>query len=547
MDSTESNSVSDHRPTAEFHPSPWGDFFLTHVFHSDEVVRDWNEKIEELKPQVLTMLLSPKEGLWEKLNLVDVIGRLGIGYHFEGEIERLLQQVYVDQDGHDLSTISLRFRLLRQYGYNTFKRFKTEDGESFKEELVNDIEGLLSLYEAAYMRIQGETILDEAIHFTKLHLATTKFDDSSSSSQLAKRISHALERPLRKGVAKLEQLFFITIYEQMHGHDETLLTLAKLSFNVVQNMYQKELKVLTKLWIELDLIRRGGYARDKLIEVYFWAIGSMWEPKFSLARCTFTRATILYSVYDDTYNAYGKINELELLTDAIKRWDTDMKGVNYKMKMLFEATVIACDELDLITSNDGRPYCLEYRKLSIYNLVRWYLEEARWLAKSYVPTLDEYRQVSSFSTAYQAMVWATLCGLGELGTKQVFDWLLTKSKILAASSDQCRLMDDIQSHQFEQKRGHAASSVECYMTQYKVSREEAVNALNDTVEEDWKIVNEELLNPKNRNIPKDVLSLFLGYEQIMDVLYKYSDGYTHSNTTTKDTLTDLFVTALPVD
>ncbi|CAN1266155.1 Probable terpene synthase 3, partial [Linum perenne] len=513
------------------------------------VVRDWNEKIEELKPQVLRMLLAPNERLWEKLNLVDVIGRLGIGYHFEGEIERLLRQVYVDQDhGHDLSTISLRFRLLRQY--DTFKRFKTEDGESFKEELVNDIEGLLSLYEAAYMRIQGETILDEAIHFTKLHLAETKFEDSlssSSSSQLAKRISHALERPLRKGVAKLEQLFFISVYEQMHGHDETLLTLAKLSFNVVQNMYQKELKVLTKWWIELDLIRRGGYARDKLVEVYFWAVGSMWEPKFSLARCTFTKATILYSVYDDTYDAYGKINELELFTDAIERWDTDMKGVNYKMKMLFEATVIACDEFDSITSKDGRPYCSKYGKLSIYNIVRWYLEEARWLAKSYVPTLDEYRQVSSFSTTYQAMVWATLCGLGELGTKQVFDWLLTKPKILAASSDQCRLMDDIQSHQFEQKRGHVASSVECYMTQYRVSREEAVNALNDMVEEDWKIVNEELLNPQNRNIPKEVLSLFLGFEQIMDLLYKYSDGYTHSNTTTKDMLTILLVTALPID
>ncbi|CAN1179960.1 Probable terpene synthase 3 [Linum perenne] len=370
MDSTESNTVSDHRPTAEFHPSPWGDFFLTHVFQSDEVVRDWNEKIEELKPQVLRMLLSPKGGLWEKLNLVDVIGRLGIGYHFEGETEQLLQQVYVDQDhGHDLSTISLRFRLLRQYGYNvssdTFKRFKTEDGESFKEELVNDIEGLLSLYEAAYLRIQGETILDEAIHFTKLHLAATKFDDSSSSSsQVAKRISHALERPLRKGVAKLEHLFFITVYEQMHDYDETLLTLAKLSFNVVQNMYQKELKVLTKWWIELDLIRRGGYARDKLIEVYFWAIGSIWEPKFSLARCTFTRAIILYSVYDDTYDAYGKINELEMFTDAIKRWDTDMKGVNHKIKMLFDATVTAFDELDSINSKDGRSYCLEYGKLS---------------------------------------------------------------------------------------------------------------------------------------------------------------------------------------
>ncbi|CAN1179955.1 Sesquiterpene synthase [Linum perenne] len=176
------------------------------------------------------------------------------------------------------------------------------------------------------------------------------------------------------------------------------------------------------------------------------------------------------------------------------------------------------------------------------------MEEARWLAKSYVPTLDEYRQVSSFSTTYQSMVWATICGLSELGTKQlVFDWLFTNPKILAASSDQCRLMDDIQSHQFEQKRGHVASSVECYMTQYGVSREEAVDALNEIVEEDWKIVNEELMNPANQNIPKEVLSLFLRYEQMMDVLYKYSDGYTHSDTTTKDMLTALLVTALSID
>ncbi|CAN1266197.1 Probable sesquiterpene synthase [Linum perenne] len=108
-------------------------------------------------------------------------------------------------------------------------------------------------------------------------------------------------------------------------------------------------------------------------------------------------------------------------------------------------------------------------------------------------------------------------------------------------------MDDIQSHKFEQKRGHVASSVECYIRQYGVSREEAVDALNEMVEEDWKIVNEDLLSPLNRKVPKEVLSLFLRYEQGMDVLYKYSDGYTHSNTTTKDLLTALLVTALPMN
>ncbi|CAN1266196.1 Sesquiterpene synthase [Linum perenne] len=145
------------------------------------------------------------------------------------------------------------------------------------------------------------------------------------------------------------------------------------------------------------------------------------------------------------------------------------------------------------------------------------------------------------------MVFGILCGLGGLAPREVFDWLFTNPKILVASSDQCCLMDDIQSHKFEQKRGHVASSVECYIRQYGVSREEAVDALNEMVEEDWKIVNEDLLSPLNRKVPKEVLSLFLRYEQGMDVLYKYSDGYTHSNTTTKDLLTALLVTALPMN
>ncbi|CAN0903584.1 Probable terpene synthase 3 [Linum grandiflorum] len=475
-----------------------------------------------------------------------------MGYHFEEEIQQLLQQVYQDEDvdDFDLQTVSLRFRLLRQYGIDVlsdiFKRFKTEDG-GFKEELVKDVEGMLSLYEAGYMRKQGESMLDEAIHFTKSHLNAALMAAVDLDSSLAERISHALERPLRKGVPKVEQLFFISVYEQMEGHDETLLTLTKLSFNVLQNMYQKELKVLTKRWIEIDVIRRVKYARDKLIEIYFWAIGSMWEPKFALARYTYTISNVLDSIVDDTYDAYGRIQELELFTSAIQRWDTSMNGVNFKMKILFEAKLTIFDEFDSIISKDGRSYYFEYAKLSLQNLVKLYLEEARWFAKSYVPTLEEYQKVSSLSTTFHSMLFATLCGLGELATKEVFDWVFTNPKILVASSDHCRLMDDIVSHKFEQERGHIASSVECYMTHYEVSREKAVDALNKMVEEDRKIVNEELLNPQNQNIPKEVLLLFLRYEQMMDILYKYSDGYTHSDTSTKDMLTALLVTPLPTN
>ena len=57
------------------------------------------------------------------LNFIDVVQRLGVAYHFEGEIEEALQQIYgsfhdgSDMDG-DLYNIALRFRPLRQQGYN---------------------------------------------------------------------------------------------------------------------------------------------------------------------------------------------------------------------------------------------------------------------------------------------------------------------------------------------------------------------------------------------------------------------------------------------
>ncbi|CAL1414633.1 unnamed protein product [Linum trigynum] len=65
----------------------------------------------------------------EKLHLIDVVERLGIGYHFEAEIEEQLRQVYCDgtsrckkdiiSDEKDhLFTTALQFRLLRQHGYN---------------------------------------------------------------------------------------------------------------------------------------------------------------------------------------------------------------------------------------------------------------------------------------------------------------------------------------------------------------------------------------------------------------------------------------------
>lgn len=82
----------------------------------------WTEGAKVLKEEVRRMLVTSVTGYKpsEKLYLVDAIQRLGISYHFEREIEEALKQICQDFEDEDvnLGIVALRFRLLRQQGYN---------------------------------------------------------------------------------------------------------------------------------------------------------------------------------------------------------------------------------------------------------------------------------------------------------------------------------------------------------------------------------------------------------------------------------------------
>lgn len=124
-----------------------------------------------------------------------------------------------------------------------FKKFKDEDGK-FSESHVDDVVGLLSLYEASQLRTHGDEILDEAVTFTTTHLelATQRL-----FPPLSKQVSHALYQPLWKGIPRLEARHYLSIYEEDDSHNETLLNFAKLDFNQLQQVYQKELTGITRL------------------------------------------------------------------------------------------------------------------------------------------------------------------------------------------------------------------------------------------------------------------------------------------------------------
>lgn len=56
-----------------------------------------------------------------------------------------------------------------------------------------------------------------------------------------------------------------------------------------------------------------------MVEAYFWPLAMSYVPKDSIARKIVAKLISVISLVDDTYDAYGTVEELELFTQAIQR------------------------------------------------------------------------------------------------------------------------------------------------------------------------------------------------------------------------------------
>ncbi|RZB75740.1 (-)-germacrene D synthase [Glycine soja] len=503
-----------------------------------------------IKEEVRTMLIAPIDNnFYFKLEFIDSVQRLGVSSHFEHEIDGALHQIYnistkdnnIITHDDDLPHVALLFRLLRQQGYhissNVFYKFKDQT-TNFSEKAANDIQGMLSLYEAAELRMHGEDILEEAHNFALVQL--TKSLTTQLSPSMIAQVKHSLRRSLRKGLPRLEATYYMSFYEEDPSHDENLLTFAKLDFNMLQELHQKEVNNVTRWWIKnLNVSTKLPFVRDRIVECYFWILGIYFEPQYSLARRITTKVIALCSVIDDMYDAYGTIDELELFTNAIERWDICcLDDLPEYMKVCYMEILNVYEEIEEEMRKQGKVYCIKYAKKEMKRLIKAHMAEARWLHCNHTPTIEEYMQVRIVSSGYSMVI--TICFVGMKDTtEEVLIWATSDPIIIGAASIISRLMDDIVGNEFEQERRHIASSIECYMKQHNTSRQDAINKLLEMVKSSWKDINEACLNPTE--VPMNFLLRVVNLVRMMDVLYKDEDNYTNAGGLMKDYIKTLLV------
>nr|GMD74169.1 (E,E)-germacrene B synthase-like isoform X2 [Ipomoea batatas] len=422
------------RRSANYHSTMWGDYFLPYSSQgkkADDPQEEWQEH-GQLKEKVKNMLVGAPYICSQKLDLINNIQRLGVGYQFENEIEATLQHIFkvyyqlkVEKDEEDdLYAVSLRFRLLRQHGYhvscNMFEKFLDGDGK-FKESLTNNVQAILSLYEASHLRLHGETILDDALKFTTHYL---DFVLPNLTHPLRSQVSEALKQPIWKRLTRIEARRYISVYEGDETHDIILLKFAKLDFNLLQKEHQKELGNLTR-----------------------------WDPSV--------------------------VNELP----------------EY-MRLCYVSLLDVYAEMEKELAVKGGSYRINYAKNEMKKLLRGYYQEAKWFHDGYSPKFEEYMKVALVTGAYMMLSTNSLVGMyQDFVTEEAFNWVTREPLMVRASSVICRLIDDMAGHEFEQQRGHLDSAVECYIKQYGKSKEETFNEFRGRVNNAWKDINQECLKP----------------------------------------------------
>nr|AZI95582.1 germacrene A synthase [Cichorium intybus] len=533
------------RPLANFPPSVWGDRFLSFTLDNSGL-EGYARAMEEPKEDLRRLITDATMESNKKLSLIYSVHRLGLTYLFLQEIEAQLDKLFKEfnlQDYVDLDlyTLSINFQVFRHLGYkipcDVFNKIKDSNSGTFKEDISTDVKGMLGLYESAQLRVRGESILDEASAFTEAKLKSLV---NTLEGNLAKQVMQSLRRPFHQGMPMVEARLYFSNYDEDCSTHESLLKLAKLHFNYLELQQKEELRIVSKWWKDMRFQETTPYIRDRVPEIYLWILGLYFEPRYSLARIIATKITLFLVVLDDTYDAYATIEEIRLLTDAINRWDMSaIEQIPEYIRPFYKILLDEYAELEKQLAIEGRANSVIASKEAFQDIARGYLEEAEWTNSGYVASFPEYMKNGLITSAYNVISKSALVGMGEIVSENALAWYESHPKTLQASELISRLQDDVMTYQFERERGQSATGVDAYIKTYGVSEKEAIDELKIMIENAWKDINEGCLKP--REVSMDLLAPILNLARMIDVVYRYDDGFTFPGKTMKEYITLLFV------
>ncbi|KAE9456160.1 hypothetical protein C3L33_11938, partial [Rhododendron williamsianum] len=185
------------------------------------------------------------------------------------------------------------------------------------------------------------------------------------------------------------------------------------------------------------------------MECYFWNVGMIFEPKFSDCRKSLTKLAALVTTIDDVYDVYGSLDELELFTAAVHRWNIEaVETLPDYMKFCFLALYNTTNEMAYDILKQKGVNIIPHLQRAWADLCKTFLKEAKCPPHYFLLT--------------------------ETITKEALECLEKKyHPLVECSSLIFRFSNDLATSKAELERGESANSILCYMHETGVSEQEA--------------------------------------------------------------------------
>ncbi|TYJ40380.1 hypothetical protein E1A91_A04G137200v1 [Gossypium mustelinum] len=374
---------------------------------------------------------------------------------------------------------------------DVFKAFKDHKG-NFKECLYKDVKGMLSLYEASRLAFEEEYVMDEAFLFTRTNLMDLQ-GVSNLEESLLEQVIHALELPLHRRMSTL----------------------------------QEDLKEMTRWWIGVGLSSKLNFARDRLMECFFWSVGMVSEPQFRNYRKSFTKVASFATIIDDVYNVYGTLDELytnNIFNILNFRWDLcALKDHPKCMELCFLALYNSVNEMAYETLK--RPWRKHHSILNQSYLSKAFLKEAEWARSKHVPTFQDYLETA----------WVSSSNI----TSEALDSLERYHDILRWPSTIFRLCNDLVTSKVELERGESANSIICYMKEVGCSEATARQHISDLIDNYWMKMNK--FRIEGSPFAKHLVETATNLARISQCIYQHGDAHGCPDNLSKNRIQSLIV------
>nr|QPL17968.1 terpene synthase [Lathyrus odoratus] len=464
----------------------------------------------------------------ERLSMVDSIQRLGIEYLFEDEIEATLQRKHMMlrfQNIQGLSQVAFQFRMLRQQGYyirpDIFNIFWDNKGK-LKGTFCKEINGLVALFEASQLSIEGEDYLDSAGQLCCEYL--NEWSLTFHNHVQVKFVTHTLMCPIHKTLSRFTPTI---IQSQNLSWTNSLQQLSKIDSQMVSSLHLKEILAVSKWWKDLGLSKDLEFARDEPIKWYMWPMACLPDPRFSDKRIELTKPLSLIYIIDDLFDIYGNIDQLTLFTEAVKRWDlASIEQLPDCMKVCFKALYDTTSELALKTHLKTGWNPLSSLIKSWIKLLNAFLQEAKWFASGHVPTSEEYLKNAIVSTGVHVILVHAFFCMGQDITNKTVSIIDDFPTIISTTATILRLCDDLEGDKDANCEGNDGSYSKCYMKDNPgVCIGQTREHMRKQISDAWKQLNKECLN--TNELPSSFTKLCLNAARMVPIMYSY-DGNTPS-------------------